>query len=263
MKLNKIMAVMVISSALVLSGCSAMGTAIKKRNLDVKTQMSETIWLEPSNNKTVYLQIKNTSDKDMSGLQSKITSTVTAKGYQVVTNPDTAGYWIQANVLKADKMDLRETQGWLSRGYEGAATAAALGAGITAYNSSSAGATLGVGLAAGLVDKCRRGLHRVEQRTDDFRRPRAARQPYPKRQADQHTKQQCGQHQRQGYHRLRPGADSADGDQRNQRRRAHADAGNLPGNQRENNNRHRRRHAQQQLLEGAQDVIHRYAYSLE
>ncbi len=42
-------------------------------------------------------------------------------------------------------------QGWLSRGYEGAVTGAALGAGITAYNSSSAGATLGVGLAAGLV----------------------------------------------------------------------------------------------------------------
>ncbi|WXE05360.1 conjugal transfer relaxosome DNA-binding protein TraM (plasmid) [Klebsiella pneumoniae] len=48
-------------------------------------------------------------------------------------------------------MDLRESQGWLSRGYEGAVTGAALGAGITAYNSSSAGATLGVGLAAGLV----------------------------------------------------------------------------------------------------------------
>ncbi len=30
MKLNKVMAVMVVSSALVLSGCSAMGTAIKK-----------------------------------------------------------------------------------------------------------------------------------------------------------------------------------------------------------------------------------------
>lgn len=142
------MAVAVMSSVLVLSGCGAMGTAIKKRNLDVKTQMSETIWLEPSNNRTVYLQIKNTSDKDMSGLQAKISSAVTAKGYQVVTNPDTAGYWIQANVLKADKMDLRESQGWLSQGYEGAATAAALGAGITAYNSNSAGATLGVGLAA-------------------------------------------------------------------------------------------------------------------
>lgn len=151
MKRNNSMAIIVISSVLVLSGCGAMGTAIKKRNLDVKTKMSETIWLEPSNNHTVFLQIKNTSDKDMSGLQAKIASAVTAKGYQVVTNPDTAGYWIQANVLKADKMDLRESQGWLSKGYEGAATAAALGAGITAYNSNSAGATLGVGLAAGLV----------------------------------------------------------------------------------------------------------------
>ncbi len=92
--------------------------------------MSETIWLEPSNNKTVYLQIKNTSDKDMSGLQAKIASAVTSKGYQVVSNPDTAGYWIRANVLKADKMDLRESQGWLSRGYEGAVTGAALGAGL-------------------------------------------------------------------------------------------------------------------------------------
>lgn len=151
MKFDKVMAVAVMSSVLVLSGCGAMGTVIKKRNLDVKTQMSETIWLEPSNNRMVYLQIKNTSDKDMSGLQAKIASAVTAKGYQVVTNPDTAGYWIQANVLKADKMDLRESQGWLSKGYEGAATAAALGAGITAYNSNSAGATLGVGLAAGLA----------------------------------------------------------------------------------------------------------------
>ncbi len=51
MQFNKLMTVMVVSSALALSGCSAMGTAIKKRNLEVKTQMSETIWLEPSNNK--------------------------------------------------------------------------------------------------------------------------------------------------------------------------------------------------------------------
>ncbi|MCX2622794.1 complement resistance protein TraT, partial [Klebsiella pneumoniae] len=57
----------------------------------ILSEMSETIWLEPSNNKTVYLQIKNTSDKDMSGLQAKIASAVTSKGYQVVSNPDTAG----------------------------------------------------------------------------------------------------------------------------------------------------------------------------
>ncbi|EQV38984.1 TraT complement resistance protein [Escherichia coli KOEGE 40 (102a)] len=133
------------------TGRDVVSTAIKKRNLEVKTQMSETIWLEPASERTVFLQIKNTSDKDMSGLQGKIADAVKAKGYQVVTSPDKAYYWIQANVLKADKMDLRESQGWLNRGYEGAAVGAALGAGITGYNSSSAGATLGVGLAAGLV----------------------------------------------------------------------------------------------------------------
>ncbi|EAA6922995.1 complement resistance protein TraT [Salmonella enterica subsp. enterica] len=141
----------VLSPVLVLSGCGAMSTAIKKRNLEVKTQMSETIWLEPSSQKTVYLQIKNTSDKDMSGLQAKITKAVQDKGYTVTSSPDSAYYWIQANVLKADKMDLRTAQGFLNQGYAGAIAGAALGAGITGYNSNSAGATLGVGLAAGLV----------------------------------------------------------------------------------------------------------------
>ncbi|MEG0533804.1 MAG: complement resistance protein TraT, partial [Citrobacter sp.] len=89
--------VLLLASVFVLSGCGAMSTAIKKRNLEVKTQMSETIWLEPSSQKTVYLQIKNTSDKDMSGLQNKISTDVRAKGYQIVSSPDEAHYWIQAN----------------------------------------------------------------------------------------------------------------------------------------------------------------------
>jgi len=151
MKLNKIAVYGLALSLFTLTGCGAMSTAVKKRNLDVKTQMSETIWLEPASDKTVFVQVRNTSDKDMSGLQSQIASELTAKGYHVTSSPDAAYFWVQANVLKADKMDLRQTQGFLSSGYEGGATAAALGAGITAYNSSSAGATLGVGLASGLV----------------------------------------------------------------------------------------------------------------
>ena len=85
----------VLSSVLVLSGCGAMSTAIKKRNLEVKTQMSETIWLEPSSQKTVYLQIKNTSDKNMLGLAPKITKAVQDKGYTVTSSPEDAHYWIQ------------------------------------------------------------------------------------------------------------------------------------------------------------------------
>ncbi|MCM2447855.1 complement resistance protein TraT [Rahnella sp. CG8] len=147
---NSLVAAVVVS-CLVLSGCSAMGTAIKKRSLDVKTQMSQTVWLEPSSEKTVYIQIRNTSDKDMSDLQTLLAQDLRAKGYNVTSSPDSAYYWIQANVLKAEKMDLRQAQGLLSTGYEGAAAGAALGAGITAYNSTSGGAILGVGLAAGLA----------------------------------------------------------------------------------------------------------------
>lgn len=141
----------VISSVFLLSGCGAMSTAVKKRNLDVKTQMSQTVWLEPSSEKSVYLQVRNTSDQDMSGLQGQISNELTSKGYKVISSPDEAYYWVQANVLKAEKMDLRDAQGFLQTGYEGGVMGAALGAGITAYNSSSAGATLGVGLATGLL----------------------------------------------------------------------------------------------------------------
>ncbi|MDZ7278801.1 complement resistance protein TraT [Pantoea eucrina] len=141
----------IAAASLMLSGCGAMSTAIKKRNLDVKTQMSQTIWLEPSNQKTVYVKVRNTSDKDMSDLESLLAQDLRAKGYTVTSSPDAAYYWIQANVLKAEKMDLRQSQGFLTTGYEGAATGAALGAGITAYNNASGGTMLGVGLAAGLA----------------------------------------------------------------------------------------------------------------
>lgn len=43
MKLKQLAVVGLIASTLALSGCGAMSTAVKKRNLDVKTQMSETI----------------------------------------------------------------------------------------------------------------------------------------------------------------------------------------------------------------------------
>jgi hypothetical protein len=151
MKLKHAAVAVMITSVFALSGCGAMSTAIHKRNLEVKTQMSQTIWLEPSSQKTVYIQVRNTSDKDMSDLQTLISQDLKAKGYQVTSSPDQAYYWVQANVLKADKMDLRQSQGFLTSGYEGAAMGSALGAGITAYNGNSGGAVLGAGLAAGLI----------------------------------------------------------------------------------------------------------------
>lgn len=57
MKLQSYAVVGVVISIFTLTGCGAMSTAVKKRNLDVKTEMSQTVWLEPSSEKTVYIQV--------------------------------------------------------------------------------------------------------------------------------------------------------------------------------------------------------------
>ena len=51
---------------MLLSGCAASQTMITKRNLDVQTKMSETIFLDPvgPEQKVMYVEVRNTSDKD-------------------------------------------------------------------------------------------------------------------------------------------------------------------------------------------------------
>ena len=50
---------------LALSGCAATSTAVAKRNLDVQTKMSDTIFLDPvtPDERTVYVDVRNTSDQ--------------------------------------------------------------------------------------------------------------------------------------------------------------------------------------------------------
>ena len=139
-----------MASLISLTGCSAVNTAISKRNLEVKTQMSQSIWLQPDSNKTVYVDVHNTSDKDMSDLQSLITQQLQTKGYSV-SSPNSAEYWVQVNVLKADQMDARESLSILNTGYQGAISGAALGAGIAAFNGVGTGGVLGISAASGLV----------------------------------------------------------------------------------------------------------------
>ncbi|ELI5720925.1 complement resistance protein TraT [Vibrio fluvialis] len=144
-----------LASALALSGCSAVSTAVNKRNLEVKTQMSETVWLDPvsQQEKTVFLQIRNTTDKQID-VEDALKSRLEQKGYSVTQNPDDAHYWIQTNILKLDKMDLREAQGFLSSGYGAGLTGGALTALAVAANTSHSQTILGAGLigaAAGFV----------------------------------------------------------------------------------------------------------------
>jgi hypothetical protein len=116
-----------------ISGCGATHTAVNKRNLDAQTQMSSTIFLDPvtaENKRSIFLQIRNTSDKPELDLQDSIALALQEKGYQITVRPEDAHYVLQANVLQVARCDLRAAQHALTQGFGATVSGAAIGAGI-------------------------------------------------------------------------------------------------------------------------------------
>ena len=119
------------------SGCSAMSTAINKRNLDVQTKMSETIFLEPvsPSKRVIYVDIRNTSDKDLN-ITEGIKEKLKRSSYTITENPDNAHFMLQANVLQVEKSDLRTARSALNAGFGGAVLGGAIGAVSSSHSNS-------------------------------------------------------------------------------------------------------------------------------
>ena len=132
---------------LTMVSCSTMHTVISKRNLDVQTKMSDTIWLEPAaaNQKTVFVKVSNTSGKNLN-IEQKIISILSAKGYRIVNDPAEAKYWLQANILKVDKVNLNN-----ENGFSDAVLGAGIGGVLGAQRSGGAYTALGWGLAGAAI----------------------------------------------------------------------------------------------------------------
>ncbi|MCK9473010.1 complement resistance protein TraT [Sulfurimonas sp.] len=120
----------------------------KKKDLDVQTKMSETIFLEPvsPDDKIIYLDIRNTSDKEIN-IQSSVETAFTSRGYKVTKNPKEATYMLQGNILKVGKSDLRESQSFLGSGFGAGVSGAAVGAGAAYALGGSNRTTTGIALA--------------------------------------------------------------------------------------------------------------------
>ena len=144
--------VAVTSILSILSGCAAVSTSIAKKDLDVQTKMSDTIFLDPvePDQKSIYLEVRNTSDKTNFDIQGAIRSSLQAKGYTVTSSAKSAHYWLRANVLSVDKASPTAAEAALGAGYGGALGGAALGAAIGGATGGWAGAGYG-GLAGGLA----------------------------------------------------------------------------------------------------------------
>ena len=65
---------------------------------------SNTIFLDPNTNRTVYTQLRNASENQQVTLND-VNTKLGAKGYQLIQDPEQANYWIQAKVIYCHKAD--------------------------------------------------------------------------------------------------------------------------------------------------------------
>ena len=136
-----------------LSGCAASDAMLNHSSLQVKTHMSESIFLDPvpEASKTVYISARNTSDHPEIDLRSALAQGVQARGYRVVTDPNKAHFMLRLNVLQAGEIDTKTRDQVMMGQYGepligGAAAAATVGA-----LGGGSGAMVGVGLGVGVA----------------------------------------------------------------------------------------------------------------
>ena len=138
-------------TAAILMSCAATQTAIEHRNMDSRTNLSETIFLDPvsSAEKTVHVSVKNTSGKDLN-IASQLEMALMGHGYRVVRNPGAAHYLLQANIVNLDKMSVVASQRALGGGYGSAISGGVAGAGLAALAGNTQ-AIIGGSVGGGLV----------------------------------------------------------------------------------------------------------------
>lgn len=146
----------VFSGILLLPGlysCSTVATGIEHARLEVQAKMSNTIFLNPvrPDQKTIFVEFRNTSQVSMPDLKQMIISGLEQKGYRVVNDPYKAEFWLQGNVLYIGKASKHMTMaGLLAGGYGGALVGSTMG-GSWRGTAGTIGAGAVVGSLAGAV----------------------------------------------------------------------------------------------------------------
>lgn len=142
-----------------LAGCQAAHNVIQHSDLEVKTHMSETIFLDPvpESAKTVFVSARNTSDYPQLDLRGQLQQAIQARGYRIVTDPNKAHFMLRANVLQAGKLDKDAKEKLLMGSYgepllAGVGTAALAGA-LGGNSAAMAGAGLGVAAVSFLANE--------------------------------------------------------------------------------------------------------------
>jgi len=143
-----------IISVLLLSGCGAIYTSVSKKQLDVQTKMSESIFLDPvaPAKRVVYVSVRNTTDKPSLSVEYAIKQAISEHGYRITDNPDEAQFLLQANVLKAGRVDQRINDAGANSAITGGAIGSTMGNGDGKVAMVIAGALLSTMIDASVKD---------------------------------------------------------------------------------------------------------------
>ena len=136
-----------------LGGCSALKTSVSKAELQVQTQMSSSIFLEPRppEERIVFVDIRSTTDKGGFAIGPAVKKAIQSHGYTLTEDPDEAFYRLQVNVLKVGLMSGKDTQQALVDGFGGTVAASLIGAAIgLAVGDSGDAAAVGAAIGAGV-----------------------------------------------------------------------------------------------------------------
>jgi len=154
-----------------LVGCAVIPEAIEYRNLYTNYKMSDTIFLDVTKKmkyRNIFIDVRNTSqlqEVNTNDFKEAIAKNLTAKGYNVVSDPSSADYILQVNILYFDyyrKTGAKDvaTGGAIAGGVAGAAAGrdtealilAALGAGVGYVGGALIGSAIKIETFAGVVD---------------------------------------------------------------------------------------------------------------
>jgi Enterobacterial TraT complement resistance protein len=119
----------VLAIVLLASGCAATSTGLGKRNLEVQTKMTDTIFLEPvsPHDRTILVEVRNTSDQPDFDIQNAVKASIAERGYRLVDRPEEAHYLLQANVLQVGRTSPTAAEQTFAGGFGGTLIGGAAG----------------------------------------------------------------------------------------------------------------------------------------
>lgn len=154
MKKGNIVAKLTVTGLIMfmLGGCSAIHTSVAKRNLDVQTKISTSIFVDPvaKEKRKIFLEVRSgVMEFDRNSFTQSISEQLvnSGNGYALTDNPKEAQYRMSVFVRTLEKTTPEGAANALSSGYQGAGAGAVASFALGGSGRNMAGAGL---LASGL-----------------------------------------------------------------------------------------------------------------